>query len=223
MSLLDVVFWFDGGVASVGRLGRPPASDSAETRTRILDAARLCFVDRGYDQTTMKDIAATAAMTAGALYHHFASKQELFGAVFRRHQGEAFEEFEVAVAAGGGGFVEQLSTVLDVAADIHGRDRGLAGFTAVATIELQRHPELRAVVGEDSRGLYRFFERLLAASGDQMSAADLEGLVNMVVAMFTGFSMFGPGPRAAAEHRAAIAAFKRALAGELLSDPAPGG
>lgn len=190
-------------------------SVSAQSRTRILDAARLCFVDRGYDQTTMKDIAAAADMTAGALYHHFASKQELFAAVFRRHQGEALSAFEVAVAPGDG-FVEQLSAVLDVIADIHSSDRGLAGFTAVATIELQRHPELRTVVGEDSRELYRFFERLLAASGDQMASEDLEGLVNMVVAMFTGFSMFGAGPRAAAAQRAAIEAFKRALAGRLL-------
>jgi hypothetical protein len=95
------VFWFDDCVsrASVGKLGRPPVSVSAQSRTRILDAARLCFVDRGYDQTTMKDIAATADMTAGALYHHFASKQELFAAVFRRHQAEAFSAFEVALAA----------------------------------------------------------------------------------------------------------------------------
>src|ERR1700704_6908738 len=107
--------------AGVGRLGRPPVSVSAQSRTRILDAARLCFVDRGYDQTTMKDIAAAADMTAGALYHPFASKQELFGAVFRRHQGEALSAFEVAVAAGDG-FVEQLSAVLDVIADIHSSD-----------------------------------------------------------------------------------------------------
>jgi AcrR family transcriptional regulator len=188
---------------------------SAQSRTRILDAARLCFVDRGYDQTTMKDIAAAAEMTAGALYHHFASKQELFAAVFRRHQGEALSALEGAVA-GGGGFVAQLSAALDVMADIHSSDRGLAGFTAVATIELQRHPELRAVVGEDSRALYRFFEQLLAASGEQMAAKDLQGLVNMVVAMFTGFSMFGAGPRAAGAQRTAIEAFKRALAGTIL-------
>ena len=109
--------------------------------------------------------------------------------------------------AAGNGFVEQLSAVLDVMADIHSSDRGLAGFTAVATIELQRHPELRAVVGEDSRALYRFFVQLLAASGDEMAAEDLEGLVNMVVAMFTGFSMYGAGPRAARAQRAAIEAY----------------
>jgi hypothetical protein len=53
-------------------------------------------------------------------------------------------------------------------------DRGLAGFTAFATIDLQHHSELRAAVGEDSRGLDRLAERLLAASADQVSAADLE-------------------------------------------------
>jgi AcrR family transcriptional regulator len=199
----------------VSRLGRPPASDGAQTRTRILDAARSCFVERGYDQTTMKDIASAADMTAGALYHHFTSKQDLFAAVFHRHQETAFDALEKAVAKGGS-FIELITLVLDAAAELHTVDRSLAGFTGVATIELQRHPELREVVGDDARAVYRFFERMLAATPDKVSPDDLEGLVNMFVAMFSGFSMFGAGPRGVAAQRGAIEAFKRALAGKLL-------
>jgi AcrR family transcriptional regulator len=202
-------------VAGVSKLGRPPASDGAQTRTRILDAARSCFVERGYDQTTMRDIAHAADMTAGALYHHFTSKQDLFAAVFHRHQERAFDVLEKVVAKGGS-FIERITLLLDAAAELHTIDRGLAGFTAVATIELQRHPELREVAGDDTRAVYRFFERMLAATPDKMSADDLEGLVNMFVAMFSGFSMFGGGPRGIAAQRAGIEAFKRALAGKLL-------
>jgi hypothetical protein len=57
---------------------------------------------------------------------------------------------------------------------------------------------------------------MLAATPDKVSPDDLEGLVNMFVAMFSGFSMFGAGPRGVAAQRGAIEAFKRALVGKLL-------
>src|SRR5258708_13735499 len=120
-------------------------------------------------------------MTAGALYHHFASKQELFAAVFRRHQAEAFSAFEVAVAAGGG-FVEQLSAVLDVPADMASSDRGLAGFTAVATVELKRNPVLRALAGEASREEDVIFVQLLSVSGSEIGHVHIECLSTLVVA-----------------------------------------
>jgi AcrR family transcriptional regulator len=205
-------------VTGVGRLGRPPASDGAQTRERILAGARASFVSRGYDQTTMKDIASAADMTAGALYHHFTSKQQLFVEVYHQHQASAFEQFDHAVA-GATGFVHQLSLLLDKAADLHASDPRLAAFTAVATIELQRHPELRQLVGEDARTVHRFFERLVAGHPDEVAEADREPMINMLVAMFTGFSIFGAGSRNATAHRDAIEAFKRALAGTLLPDP----
>ena len=198
------------------RLGRPPASDGAQTRGRILEAARSCFVAQGYDGASMKDIAGSAGMTAGALYHHFASKQELFVEVYHRHQESAFDQFEQA-AGGSGGFVERISRLLDKAADLHMDDPRLAAFTAVATIELQRHPELRAVVKQDAGTVYRFFERIVREADGEIAEADSQSVINMLVAMFTGFSVFGASSRSTEAHRAAIDAFKRSLAGTLLA------
>jgi AcrR family transcriptional regulator len=163
----------------------------------------------------MKDIAAAADMTAGALYHHFNSKQDLFAAVFRRHQETAFDALEKAVSKGGS-FTALVTLVLDAAAELYAIDRDLAAFTGVANIELQRHPELRELVGDDARAVYRFFERMLAATPDKMSPDELEGLVNMFVAMFSGISMFGGGPRGTHAQRVGIEAFKRAITGDLL-------
>lgn len=205
-------------MGTVSRLGRPPATDSAETRKRILDSARSCFVSLGYDQTTMKNIAAEAGMTAGALYHHFTSKQDLFAGAYHRHMKEAFQAFEV-VEQTAASFVDHISGILDIAADMHENDRQLAGFTAVATIELQRHPELRVLVGDAARTVHRFFDRLLEAYPDEVAEADRSAVVNMLVAMFTGFSVFAAGTRGSMTHRAAIEAFNRTLAGTLLGQP----
>jgi len=49
----------------------------AETRQRILDAARDLFVENGYDATSMRAIAKRIEYTPTAIYHHFENKEGL--------------------------------------------------------------------------------------------------------------------------------------------------
>jgi AcrR family transcriptional regulator len=51
--------------------------ERAETRERILDAAREMFVRHGYEATTMRAIAAGIEYTPTAIYHHFRNKEAL--------------------------------------------------------------------------------------------------------------------------------------------------
>ena len=52
------------------------------TRGAIVKAARRILGERGFAATTMDDIAASARVAKGAVYHHFKTKEELFSAVF---------------------------------------------------------------------------------------------------------------------------------------------
>ena len=53
------------------------------SRAALLSAARTCFTERGYDDTTVAAILDTAHMARGALYHYFPrGKAEIFAAVF---------------------------------------------------------------------------------------------------------------------------------------------
>lgn len=55
---------------------------SQEARRRqIMDAARHSFVERGYAQTRMSDIARDAGLSKGGLYFHFAAKRDIFDAL----------------------------------------------------------------------------------------------------------------------------------------------
>lgn len=51
--------------------------ERADTRRRILEAARRMFVESGFEATTMRSIASKVGYTATAVYHHFQDKAAL--------------------------------------------------------------------------------------------------------------------------------------------------
>ncbi len=53
----------------------------ADTRQRILEAATTRFLDRGYDATSLREIAEDLAITKAAVYYHFPSKEDILRAV----------------------------------------------------------------------------------------------------------------------------------------------
>jgi 23S rRNA (cytidine1920-2'-O)/16S rRNA (cytidine1409-2'-O)-methyltransferase len=63
-------------------MARRTASEAAETREAILEAARGLFTEKGFADATLEEVAARAAVTKGAVYHHFADKHRLFVEVF---------------------------------------------------------------------------------------------------------------------------------------------
>ncbi|MGC9542400.1 TetR family transcriptional regulator [Streptomyces sp. UG1] len=67
--------------ASAGRRrGRPPRTESAGTRDRILDAAREEFSERGYDKTSVRGIAKSAGVDSALVHHYFGTKEQVFEA-----------------------------------------------------------------------------------------------------------------------------------------------
>src|SRR5713101_9420138 len=73
----------------VSRHERPVTPKAEETRERIVDAALKLFRDEGFDETTMRDIAAEAGVATGAAYYYFRSKEELVMAFYMRTAEEA--------------------------------------------------------------------------------------------------------------------------------------
>ena len=61
---------------------------SEETRTRILDAALTLFRERGFEQTTMREVAQAAGVAVGAAYYYFDSKDAIVLAFYERAQAE---------------------------------------------------------------------------------------------------------------------------------------
>ena len=66
------------------RPGRPSKDLAGDVKARILDAAQRVFLERGYQSTSLDEIAETAPASKPTIYAHFPGKQALFEAVVAR-------------------------------------------------------------------------------------------------------------------------------------------
>ncbi|MCG7528903.1 TetR family transcriptional regulator [Streptomyces sp. OfavH-34-F] len=63
-----------------GRPARAAADTGPDARTRILEAARAQFAERGYDKTSVRGIARAAGVDPALVHHYFGTKDEVFAA-----------------------------------------------------------------------------------------------------------------------------------------------
>ena len=204
------------------RRGRPPATDSADTRQTILDNARRLFAERGYGAVTNKDVAEAAGITTGALYHYVDSKLDLYVAVHRDMQRRVYGRFIEAVATATT-FLGQLDAVLEAAHELNVEDPTLALFVGTVRTDMRRFPEVadrleRSVVARDE-----FFVSIVGAgvASGEIRPVDRDLVVEFVRIVLIGLTE--GGSESPERHRLAIDSIRALLRGELVvavSEPA---
>jgi len=103
------------------------ASRSASTRAKLIRAARKLFASKGYAAVGTEQIVRRAGVTRGALYHQFASKEDLFLAVYEQVE----QELTQRVAA----------TLGEVTSPFEAMRAGIRAF-----LEACRAPEVQRIV-----------------------------------------------------------------------------
>jgi AcrR family transcriptional regulator len=86
---------------------------SEVTRARILDAALDLFQRHGFDETTMRGIAAAAGVSLGSAYYYFQSKEDLVMAFYERAMDAMTPRMEAALA-GANHFEEKVEALMAV-------------------------------------------------------------------------------------------------------------
>ena len=76
----------------------PQRVASEETRRQIVETALKLFREKGFDETTIRDIAARAGLSLGAAYYYFKSKEAIVGAYYDYVQGEHVTRARAAFA-----------------------------------------------------------------------------------------------------------------------------
>ena len=105
------------------------AERSATTRQALLSAARNLWGERGFTAVGTPEIATTAGVTRGAMYHQFADKTSLFVAVLEAVEAEVMARLgEAVLAAAPASPIEALHAAAD------------------AWLEIATEPEIRQLV-----------------------------------------------------------------------------
>ena len=99
----------------------------AETRGKLIKAAREAFATKGFAESSMDDLTAQAGLTRGALYHHFGDKKGLLGAVIA----QVDEEMTARLAA----ILEAAPTTWDAFVD-----------ESIAYIQMATEPEIQRIM-----------------------------------------------------------------------------
>ena len=85
--------------------------EAEETRKSVLDAALRVFSRKGYAATALEEIAKEAGVTRGAIYHHFANKEQLYLALADDASAQAWALVNLAIEEGGT-FTEIISRIM---------------------------------------------------------------------------------------------------------------
>src|SRR3954469_8864602 len=65
--------------------GKPKGDKRERTRAALLEAARALIREKGYERTTLEEVAARAGMTTGAIYGNFKNRDDLFIALGQKY------------------------------------------------------------------------------------------------------------------------------------------
>lgn len=129
--------------------------EAADTRSRILQAAFRTFAEHGYSGATLDDVAAAAGLTKGAVYWHFAGKDDLCMALieerFRRETIRIPDHIREAVSEGEG----ERALLAFVAHEVRqAREAESWRRLGLEFVSRSRNPALRRRYGELARKIH---------------------------------------------------------------------
>jgi AcrR family transcriptional regulator len=152
------------------------------TRARLVEAAAQLIGEKGFERTSLEEVAAKAGMTRGAIYGNFRDKDELFMAVVA-----ARWQPILPPARPGASFSEQMRLVADaVVAAMPSRRAAAVGAASFQSYALT-HEEIRRRMSEANAGIYRQMEEgLRHFAGDGAPPLPPEMFVRVAHALVDG-------------------------------------
>jgi len=183
-------------------MGRPPLAErSPYDRDRVVDVAVKVFTERGYDGTSMADIARALGVHKSSIYHHVASKEQLLEEAVKRAL-NALHGMLAEPGAMEGSAVERLRYVVGRTVEIMVRQ--LPEVTVLLRIRGNTPTERWAIARR--REFDRAVQRIVAAAiadGDLRSDIDTALVTRLIFGMSNSVTeWYQPGGRLSARDMA---------------------
>ena len=147
-----------------GAEGEAPGK-RARTRAALIEAAASVIGEKGYDRTTLEDVAQRAGMSRGAIYGNFKDKEELFLALVGTRWQPIVPEFQPGLA-----LRDQLRTLGRLVARAAQERIGMAAAVASFQLYALTHEHMRERMQNENAKVYRAMAKQLT---QHVAQADL--------------------------------------------------
>lgn len=171
------------------RRGRPPASDSAVTRERIVRAARKVFADAGFGAATFQAIAAEIGLTRPAINNYFPNKAVLYAEVVDRVSSAVLDAIRTASSAPT--LADQVTEFLRMTVRGDENEPALVAFLVHAALEASHLPDSDAAATAPEL-VERFIRDAVDAAvrrGEVPSGRDARELADTLVGLVWGTAL----------------------------------
>jgi len=153
----------------------------------IISAAEKLFVAKGFDNTTMDEIAKAAEFTKRTVYQYFVSKENLFYAVIINGVKQLFSYIDEAIASGKTGFekIQGVRTALNKFVKESPDIYRLMNYAQFIRSDPETTPNYQELAKMNSRLFSQFYEVFNAGMADGSIRPDIK----MPLAVFSLFFM----------------------------------
>jgi AcrR family transcriptional regulator len=167
-----------------------PGIHEAARRTQILQAARRCIVELGYERVTMRDVAETAGVSTGTIVHYFGDKDTMLEAALLDKVQDTGIAFRAALTGAQTAW-ERLERLVMASLPETEEVRDEWRLWLTFWGEVARNERLRVVSEKQHRRWTRFLAGIIAqgsASGE-FAAVDPEITATQLAALIDGLAI----------------------------------
>jgi AcrR family transcriptional regulator len=164
--------------------GKPKGDKRDRTRAALLEAARELIREKGYERTTLEEVASRAGMTTGAIYGNFKNRDELFIALGQTYWAPVKPQIKP-----GATFAEAMRALAKatLAAVDERRPAAVGRLTGLAYT--LKNSELRARVHDITKSSYEFGAEWLDLFDRSELPMPPKQLVRVIHALIEGLVM----------------------------------
>jgi AcrR family transcriptional regulator len=156
-----------------------PTEKGEQTRSAILESALQLFRDRGFQETTMRDVAFRAGVALGAAYYYFPSKEAIIQSYYEVVQGEHSRRVNDAIASQSLNLKGRIQFVMHSKLDIVQNDRNLLGV--IFRYSGEPHHPLSCLGPETVQTRRESIAVFRRAIGDERLPKDLQQLLPLAL------------------------------------------
>ena len=171
--------------------GRPVGADAAETRARILRAARDVINERGYKAASFQVIAARAGLSRPTMHYYFHTREEMYDCLVAEAHSVVVDC--IAEAQREDTLLNQLSAFARAAYRSGFAEKSMLRFTITARMASHRSASRRETPGPVVSAVHDFYASIVdeaIARGEIPADTDAVAVVNMLIAVSVGIGFY---------------------------------